>query len=218
MVIRGFAMENMGRKLPAIFLLLVAGLVMVASTPSANAKVTLRESVRHYAISGKSAKALAQSFDKSGTKATRIESAIGATRISFAIKDVVGGVQGNRCMISDVHVSLELQYILPKWRQEKRAGQDAQRAWRKLYKAIVSHEKIHGGIAKATAKSIERSLLRTSGRAADECEDMIARAKRRLTRIERRDERRHGNLDRRENRSVGKFLRMERDLYRALAN
>ncbi len=63
------------------------------------------------------------------------------------------------CHVRDVSLILDVKFIMPRWRDKKKAPQSLQKQWDIYYKKLKEHEDIHALLASQTAQQIKNTLL-----------------------------------------------------------
>lgn len=65
---------------------------------------------------------------------------------------------GKYCEISEVEVTLDVKFVLPRWKSRREAEDDVKEQWDDYYDALIEHENQHKDIAIEAAKEIENAL------------------------------------------------------------
>ncbi len=194
---------------------LALAITAMAFTVPALAKVTVTERIKTYPITGSNGAEIARSIVKRGLRASNTNHAIASTSTSMKIVNVDSAIRRSRCVVTDVHVRLDLVYTYPHWRDRNRASPAVQRAWDKFMKRVERHEQKHGAISKDYARDIERTIRRAKGRVTNKCSDFGAAQARKMDRQTIQFQKRHERFDQRESRVFSRVRRLQRNLLEA---
>lgn len=190
----------------AVLICILCGLF--AAGPALS-KITIKEKTSYYTIKGKTGVELAEAMLAGGKRNINLRHAIAATATSYKVGDVDIKVVNGRCKVISADVVVDIEYVYPKWRQQKRATKKLRAVWATFFRELVRHEQTHGKIAKEGAKQLERELLRISGTVALGCRDFGAFSTLRLNAIGRQLKNRQMAFDRRENLRVSRISRLQ---------
>lgn len=172
-------------------------------------KVIVKEKTSYYKIKGTTGVQLAEAMLAGGKRNINLRHAIAATATSYKIGDVDIQVVNGRCRVTSAEVVVDIEYIYPKWTQEKRATRKLRAVWSQFFRELVRHEQTHGKIAKEGARQLERELLRVSGTVGLGCRDFGAFSTLRLNAIGRQLQNRQLAFDRRENLRISRISRLQ---------
>lgn len=81
----------------------------------------------------------------------------GATRMEFRTR-VTYGERNGRCGVTDAHVAVKADMILPRWKRRNRADAETRLIWDTLASDIKRHEEFHVTIARNHASELEQDL------------------------------------------------------------
>jgi predicted secreted Zn-dependent protease len=191
---------------------LVAALALAAAIlfPAlAVAKVKVSESTRYYQVHGSDGFEVSKAMLSSGQRNINMRHAIAATSTKFSLGEAQVGVRNGRCVVEDVEVNLEIEYLYPKWASKNTASPSVRRAWDSFYAELLKHERTHGEIAKKAAKRMERELKKLSGTVALGCRDFGQFADQRFRRIAEELKREQLAFDARENRRQSRISKLQ---------
>ncbi len=133
------------------------------------AAVTVKEKTSYYNVKGRTGAEITRSMLSGGWRATGIHQALAATESVIQLRNPQIVVRGNKCVLRDVEVLLELHYRYPKWNGRAQAGRKMGAAWDSFYSELQRHEKTHGKIARDYAGRIEKELRRTTAKVSAGC-------------------------------------------------
>lgn len=179
------------------------------------AKVTVTERIKTYPITGSNGAEIARSIVRRGLRASNTNHAIASTSTSMKIVNVESAIRRSRCVVTDVHVRLDLVYTYPRWRDRNMASPAVQKAWDRFMERVERHEQKHGAISKDYARDIERTIRRAKGRISNKCRDFGAVQARKMDRQTIQFQQRHERFDRRESRVFSRVRRLQRNLLAA---
>jgi len=142
----------------------VVALLLLPELTLPSAAASLNQNYKYYTVRGTSLEEIERQLH---TKGPQIDNSRdrhpGATTMEFTSRVRYRETDG-RCSIDDVHVRVDVEVVLPRWRDRKRAGRSLQMIWDTLSGDIKRHEESHIGIAKNHARMLEdriRALPRT---------------------------------------------------------
>lgn len=194
--------------------LAVLVLTLGAAAPAA-AEVNVTESTRYYAISGRDGLEVSKAMLSGGARNISLRHAIAATSTRFQIGNADVGIVKGRCVVRDITVRLQIEYLYPQWATKDGASPAVRRAWDRFYVELVKHEKTHGRYAKEAAALLEREIKKVRGDAATGCSDFPAKADRRFDELTRQLKAKQLAFDARENRKSSKISKLQIALLRA---
>jgi len=181
----------------------------------AEARVKVKEKTTYYRISGKTGAALNKSMLQGGGSRISLSHAVAATETELDFGEPKIVIKGNKCVVEDVDVFLNIKYIYPKWADRRGASVKTKKRWAAFWKELKRHERNHGEIAKAGAKALEKELKKMTGTVASGCSNFGAFAGFKLKTIIRKMGQAQKNFDRREYASSSKISKLQRLLYEA---
>lgn len=193
----------------ATFLVLAFGIV------DSNAKVIIKEKTQYYNVTGKTGKQVHSKLGRRGPWKMRRKHAIAATQRTFDFKNIKFSERGNKCVLTNVDVHLNLIYYYPRWINKKKASKKLQKLWASFSRELVRHEKTHGKYFKETMRQFERELLRIKGKRSNDCVGMADIARSRLDKAYKKGEAKHTAFDRREKRASSKVRKLEEAFVKA---
>lgn len=199
------------RKLGLMALLLTLGVGLAATTlaPPANADVVVKEETRFYPITGNNGRELSREMLRGGGQQINLRHAIAATATRFDVGEADIGVEGGRCVVKDVTVTLHITYLYPKWESRGRASKQLRAAWDRFYAELQRHERTHGRIAQEGAAELEKELKRTSGTVLFGCNDFGRFSMLRINALVHRLKQRQLAFDRRENLRTSRITQLQ---------
>ena len=176
----------------------LVALVLIAAAAGqpapAEAKVRVTERTIYYTFGGRTGKEL---YDQMVRKGPRVERSrkVAVAQFDFALRNVKGGLRGNRCVITSADVDVKVTYRMPKWTGEGRASPKLRKAWQTFVAHLWRHEKRHTEIARDFAQDVERGLKRLRADARRDCDGMLAAAEKMMLRARARHDRRQAGFD-----------------------
>jgi predicted secreted Zn-dependent protease len=196
-----------------------AALTMFAPTvlapAQARAKITISESTSYYPVKGRTGIELGRAMLAGGQRSIRLNHAIAATATRFSFVDPVVKIEGNRCVLKDVRVVLEIAYKYPKWDGREAAPAGVRATWDTFYAELVRHEKTHGGIARNFAKRIEAQMRGMYGNVSVGCRDFGDNAKARFSQLAGKLKAEQAAFDAREQVASSKISQLQLRLIKA---
>lgn len=194
------------------------GLVVVSTFTvllpnNADAAVKVKSKKTYYNVRGKNGKALNDNMLKEGRKVITLSHAIAATRYDFDFSEPKIGFKNKKCIVKHVDVTLNVEYIFPKWVNRKSASPAMRKHWANFWKELQRHEAQHGRIAKEGAKALEKEILSFKGNKRFGCKDMGRFASFKLSRIMRKTRTKQRQFDRREYSNSSKISKLQQKLY-----
>lgn len=149
----------------------------IATVSSAAAKITLSEKTIHYTVGGRTGKDIYGQIARRGPL-LRGEGGhkVATTTLEFDIRKVRPGLRGNRCVILDVEVHVDVVFRIPRW--SGKGSRAVRKAWSDFEAHLWRHERRHRDIALEYARRVERDILGLVGDARSECAGMTAQAER----------------------------------------
>ena len=193
------------------------GLTVASMAPQlANADVILREKTKFYNVSGANGIELYRSMSRNGPDhGNSRQDVLASTSFKFDIKNVKAEVQGNRCVVTDVDIIVDVTYTYPKWKGSKKASKATRKAWREFSDLAVWHEKQHVRITRDFAKAYEKVLLKSRRRAANGCQQQTLGETFRTNIAFRKHERLHRRFDRQDLKRGGRGFEALKNLIQA---
>ena len=192
------------------FWVALMGLALSATAVnSASARIIVKERVTHYNVSGKTGERLWKSINRRGPKVRRTH-AVATTNRKLKLRRVKTGIRGSKCVIKNVDMHVSLTYRYPKWVHRRSAKASARRTWDKFYKQLIRHEKAHGKIEKDFVKNVHRAFLKARGSKSKNCRDLKRKISRKIERLQKRANRAHRRLDRRDSYASARIRRYQR--------
>jgi predicted secreted Zn-dependent protease len=151
----------------------LAALLLLATCDTAAAKVVYGKSVSYFDIAGNTADELDAALNARGPTTMGASSRHpGATRISFGGQATYVQRDG-RCYIGGARVTLNVEIILPRWRDRSHADNRLSTVWDTLAADMRRHEERHAEIARQHARAMERAILNLPP--AEDCDALQAR-------------------------------------------
>lgn len=181
----------------------------------AQAAVKVKSKKSFYDVSGKDGKTLNDNMVKEGRKVITITHAIAATRYDFDFSEPVIALTKNKCIVKKVDVTVNIEYIFPRWTTKNKASSDMRTHWRNFYRELQRHEEQHGKIAQKGAAALEKEILSFRGNKMFGCRDMGSFAAFKLDRVMRKTRAEQRLFDRREYSNSSKISKLQKKLYRA---
>ena len=181
----------------------------------ATAEIIVRESTRYYHVHGSDGFEVSRAMLSGGSRNINMRHAIAATSTKFSLGEADIGVKNGRCVVTDVEVRLEIEYLYPKWASKASASGSVRRTWDSFYAELLKHEQTHGKIAKKAASRMEKELKKLSGTVALGCRDFGRSADRRFQRIADELKREQLAFDARENRQESRISKLQIALLKA---
>jgi predicted secreted Zn-dependent protease len=151
----------------------LAILLSLATPGLAAAKVVYGQSISYFDIKGNTADELDAALNAQGPVAMGASSHHpGATRIRFG-GEATYVPENGACRIGGARVTVNVEIILPRWRDRSHAGRQLSIVWDRLSADIRRHEEHHAAIARDHARMMERAIL--SLPPARDCDQLQAR-------------------------------------------
>ncbi|MGB7335129.1 MAG: DUF922 domain-containing protein [Salaquimonas sp.] len=201
------------------FLIVAAALMGMSASPimitDASAGVKVKAKTIYYKVRGRNGKSLNDSMLKESRKAITISHAIAATRYNFDYSEPKIVVKNGRCVVDKVDITLNVEYIYPKWVNSGSASREMRNHWMAFYKELKRHELQHGKIAQEGAKALEKEIKTMKGHTRLGCKDMGAFAGYKLNRVIRKTRSQQKLFDRREYSRFSKISKLQKNLYHA---
>lgn len=188
--------------------------VFVASGISL-AEVRVKSTTSYYKVSGTDGKQLHENMISEGGKRIPITHAIAATQYDYDYLEPKIGVKNGKCVIENVDVLLNVEYIFPQWTNRKRGSLQLRGHWDNFSRELKRHEEEHGRIALKGAKELEKEFRKIKGNTALGCRDMGRFAAYRLSAIIRKTRAEQKAFDRREYAGSSKISKLQQKLYDA---
>lgn len=198
-----------------VFAPLVAAALAILVHGQALADVVIAESTRYYAIQGRDGFEVSKAMLSGGARNISLRHAIAATSTRFRVGNADVAVENGRCVVKDVKIHLEIEYLYPRWDSKARASGAVRSAWDRFYTELLRHEQTHGRYAKETARMLEKELKRLKGSVALGCRDFAVKADRRFDQIAAQLKRKQLAFDASENRKTSKISKLQIALLKA---
>lgn len=146
----------------------LAGLLMLNSG-LAHAAVSVTEQVELYAVDGKDLSAVIAEMNRIGPQSDDGQRRWGITRyrLGWQFRHRRGE---SGCRAEPLTVELNLETVLPSWRQRDKATPDQQANWAVLSRALAAHEEGHARIARQCANTLQQTLDKRAQ--APDCEQL----------------------------------------------
>jgi predicted secreted Zn-dependent protease len=198
-----------------VYLAVLAVSASIMLPAVASAEIIIRESTRYYQVHGSDGFEVSRAMLSGGSRNINMRHAIAATSTKFSLGEADIGVKNGRCVVEDVEVRLEIEYLYPKWASKASASSSVRRTWDNFYAELLKHEQMHGKIAKKAASRMEKELKKLSGTVALGCRDFGRSADRRFQRIAEELKREQLAFDARENRRESRISKLQVALLKA---
>lgn len=189
-----------------IFLVCVTFLMTDALIYDAYARnVSIKEKVKYYNISGRTAKDFAHSMSKNGPYSFQHRKRAWATAARDMSYSLFRVKTSRGCRLKSVKVSLKILYTMPKLRASKRVSKRELRKWKRMYALLDKHEKVHGAYYRQLANKSRKSLLKI--KRAKSCRQLDNKARKVMKKLSTQDAKRNDAFDRKDKNN---YRRMER--------
>ncbi len=164
---------------------------------AANADVIIKEKTRYYKVTGSNGEELYRSMADNGpdTKG-KPGNVLASTNFKFEVKNYIFEVRGNRCVVDDVDILVDVTYTYPRWAGSRKASKATKRAWKNFSELAVWHEKQHVRITKEFAEAYEKALRKSKRFAHTDCQRGTLLENFRINRAAIKHERLHRRFDR----------------------
>ncbi|MEM8651477.1 MAG: DUF922 domain-containing protein [Pseudomonadota bacterium] len=198
-------------------LLAICGISATVMTPQiANADVILKKKTKFYKVTGSNGVELYRSMASNGPDhGNSRQDVLASTSFKFDIKNVKAELQGNRCVVTDVDIIVDVTYTYPKWAGSRKASKATRKAWREFSELAVWHEEQHVNITKNFAKAYEKVLLKSRRRASNGCQQQTLSETFRTNIAFRKHERLHRRFDRQDLKRGGRGFEALKNLHKA---
>lgn len=164
-----------------------------------HAKVILKEKIKYYTVTGKTGVDLYKSMVKNGPDhGGNKRNVLASTSFKFDFKNDAFTIRGNRCILTNLDIVVDVTYTYPRWRGSKSASAATRKAWKNFEKAAVIHEKEHVKITRKFAKDYEKALMKSRRKASDDCAKQTVGELFRTSYQIRKHERLHKRFDKRD--------------------
>lgn len=151
----------------------LAALLLFGTCGSATAKVVYGKSVSYFDIEGNTADDLDAALNARGPTTMGASSRHpGATRIRFGGQATYVEKNG-RCYIGGARVTVNVEIILPRWRDRSHADKQLSMVWDTLSADMRRHEERHAEIAREHAHAMEKAIINLPP--APDCDALQAR-------------------------------------------
>jgi len=187
---------------------MAALLLSLATALPAVADVKISESTGYYQIRGRDGLEVSKAMLSGGARNISLRHAIAATSTRFQIGNADFAVVKGKCVIRDITVRLEIQYLYPQWATKNAASPAVRKAWDQFYVELIKHEKTHGRYAKEAVAQIERELKKIRANASAGCSDFPAKADRRFDELTNRLKAKQLAFDARENKKSSRISKL----------
>lgn len=191
-----------------VTLLLMIGACSITARP-AHAKVVVKEETTFYTVKGNNGRELSRAMLRGGGEQINLRHAIAATATRFDVGEADIAVEGGRCVVKNVTVTLHITYLYPKWAARGRASKQLRNVWDRFYAELQRHERTHGKIAREGARELEKELKRTSGTVLFGCNDFGRFSTLRINALVNSLKRRQLSFDRRENLRTSRITQLQ---------
>lgn len=173
------------------YLLLIAALAL----PSAGARAEWQasETVKTYAVSGKSGAELYASIGERGPKVAGGQRTIAHTnfRLTWSRKYEV---RENACVLASAQPKLVITYTLPKLRGT--LPDTTRRNWETFVAGVEKHERVHGDMIRDLVREIETATVGLTVAEDPQCRKIRIEMTKRLTAISAAHQQRNRDFDR----------------------
>jgi predicted secreted Zn-dependent protease len=177
--------------------------VGAAGAASAGVKVSVKKA--SYAITGRTGAALLQSMDNRGPKHGFLTRAIAQTRYSVGW-NITWAENNGSCRVKNADALLSITYTYPG--VEGAISPQLRKRWTRFMSGVRKHEETHGRIAREMVTAAERSVSRLAIANDRGCRKVQAEAKRRVTAVYGRYEKRQILFDKKEHSGGGAVERL----------
>ncbi|MEM9206619.1 MAG: DUF922 domain-containing protein [Pseudomonadota bacterium] len=136
-------------------------LCAAAATDISDVRAEVRIDIKteYYTVRGRTVEALDESISRNAPILNGDAQALGQARLQFK-SNVQGVTENGKCRVTNPGVDLAVVVVLPRWRDEKRSGQDLRLLWRSFSGYIAAHEARHVEIARKHAERLKRMFTR----------------------------------------------------------
>ncbi len=192
----------------ALFTLLFGYCVFALPSLSAPRGLTIKETTRHYSISGRTPSEFAASMNRSGPFSFAHRRRAWATATRELSYQLVRQNRNGRCSVRNARVTMTIKYVLPKLRKARSDSSRSRKIWQRMSALLVKHERRHGSLYKQFARKAHRELNRLKPQRT--CRALELEASRTIQRLSAEDERRNQEFDRRDQRNYRSMERLVR--------
>jgi len=133
-------------------------------------KPKIYTTTKYYNIKGNTAKELRKEIDSKGQRYPGGKKRYPAFTKWHTKWEFKYGSKNSKCYISQVTVTLTINYTYPKWINKNKASKELQKKWDTYIKNLITHEKGHAKIAQNAAAEVEKAILNTP--MVNKCEDL----------------------------------------------
>jgi predicted secreted Zn-dependent protease len=182
--------------------LLTLPAALLAFTVPAHADWQAAETIRHYAISGRSGPDLYASIGERGPKAGKGGRVIAHTNFRLTWQRDYQR-RGEACMLASAVPKLTITYTLP--RPKEPLPEPVRSHWRTFIAGVEAHERIHGAMIRDLVDEIEKATIGLAVENDPRCEKIRALMAIRLKAISDAHQQRNSDFDRAELSRGGKI-------------
>ena len=197
------------KKFFASGIFVIAGILMIAELHPAVAQsrdVKISESTNFYGIRGHSAPEFAVSMSRNGPYSRSHRRRAWATATRDLTYQLVHRKTSKGCSVKRAKVRLKVTYTMPKLRVARRVSKRERARWRRMYRLLNTHERVHGKFYKQFARKVQKSLLKLSRKRT--CRALEASAKKLVERLNVKDRERNAKFDVRDQKNYRRMVRI----------
>ena len=188
-----------------IMLLFVAFVAPSSAVLAKSKRVSISEKTSFYSITGRTASELARSMGRKGPYSFQHRKRAWATATRNLSYQLLRRKTSKGCRVKGAKVRLKVTYHLPKPRSLSGVQRRHRKKWKKMYRLLSNHERVHGKYYKQFANKVYRGLVRLG--TARSCRTLDRKAKALVNRLSAADSIRNQKFDARDKRN---YQRMER--------
>ena len=140
---------------------LVALLAPLLGSISAEAAgIRIKERVKYYTISGRSAPEFAKNMSRKGPYSFQHGRRAWATAAREMSYDINPRKRGKLCSLQGIGVQMTITYTMPKLRSTRGVSAREAKNWQRMYALLNKHERVHGKYYRQLANRVYRKLKR----------------------------------------------------------
>ena len=164
------------------------------------------EKTKFYTIYGRTASDFARSMGSKGPYSFQHRKRAWATATRSLSFQLIRRKTSKGCRVKGANVKLEIVYKLPKPSTFSGVKRKERTKWKKMYRLLSNHERVHGRLYKQLAKKVYRRLNRMGS--ARTCRTLDKKAKLLVKKLSEADSILNQNFDRREKSNYRKMERI----------
>lgn len=193
-------------KILLVFVYVFATGLMADSALAQSKYVKVKEKTNFYSIRGSGAAEFAESMSRNGPFSFQHRSRAWATASRDMSYQLTHLRSKKRCRVKRARVRMTITYTMPKLKNLKNVSGSERRKWKRMYRLLDQHERVHGAYYRQLASKTQRALRRLKPQKT--CKQLERQAKKLVESLSEQDRKRNQKFDARDGKNYRRMVRI----------